>query len=69
MVKRKGALRLARSGDKVVLIGKRKNGALCKSEVSDDVSAAVPHFCADDAIELYDGKYLLVVKGNIIIAE
>lgn len=69
MVKRRGVLRLASSGDKVLLIGKRQNGILGKSEVSDNLSAAVPHYCADDAIALYDDKYLLVVKGNLMITE
>lgn len=69
MVKQRGTLRLAHSGDKVLLISKRKDGNLGKSEVTDNISSALPHYCADDAIELYDGKYLLVVKGNLTITK
>lgn len=69
MIKRKGAVRLVNTGNKLVLVSRRKDGNLGKSDVGNQLSAAMPLCAADDAITLYDGKILLVTKGNLTICE
>lgn len=69
MIKRKGAVRLVNTGNKLALISRRKDGNLGKSEVGNQLSAAMPLCAADDAITLYDGKILLITKGNLTICE
>lgn len=69
MIKRKGTVRLVNTGNKLALISRRKDGNLGKSDVGNQLSAAMPLCAADDAITLYDGKILLVTKGNLTICE
>lgn len=69
MIKRKGAVRLVNTGNKLALISRRKDGNLGKSDVGNQLSTAMPLCAADDAITLYDGKILLVTKGNLTICE
>ena len=69
MIKRRGAVRLVNAGNKLALVSKRKDGNLGKSDVGNQLSAAMPLCAADDAITLYDGKILLVTKGNLTICE
>lgn len=66
MVKRTQSMRIESSDGKVYVVRRRKNGNLGESEVSGGVSAA-PHFAADDAVQLYDGKTLAVIKGNLFV--
>lgn len=69
MIKRRGAVRLVNAGNKLALVSKRKDGNLVKSDVGEQLSAAMPLCAADDAIALYDGKILLVTKGNLSVCE
>ncbi len=69
MIKRRGAVRLVNAGNKLALVSKRKDGNLGKSDVGEQLSAAMPLCAADDAITLYDGKILLVTKGNLSVCE
>lgn len=69
MIKRRGAVRLVNAGNKLALVSKCKDGNLVKSDVGEQLSAAMPLCAADDAITLYDGKILLVTKGNLSVCE
>ena len=69
MIKRRGAVRLVNAGNQLALVSKRKDGNLGKSDVGEQLSAAMPLCAADDAITLYDGKILLVTKGNLSVCE
>lgn len=69
MIKRRGAVRLVNAGNKLALVSKRRDGNLVKSDVGEQLSAAMPLCAADDAITLYDGKILLVTKGNLSVCE
>jgi len=69
MVKRKQSMRIEASDGKVYLVRRKRNGNLGESEVAGGISSAAPHVAADDAVRLYDGKILAVIRGNLVVLD